>query len=92
MGKRSLTTLKLLFDRTHSGDGFMFDQDVYMKAKSEKFYTALFDTKTLQGADGWAIVTRSTDEISKLDYFNFDLSQPHLDRLRTRKSLGETIS
>ena len=103
ISEKTLTTLELLFDRTHSGEGYMFDQDVYMKAKSEKFYNSLFDIKTLQGADGWAIVTRSTDEISKLDYFDFKEMNPHhiakskkhqydFDKLRTRKSLNETIS
>lgn len=88
-GGNVVTTLQLLFNHTHSAD--MFTDEMYLRVKSEKHYTLLFNPRPIKGQDGWVVQTRSTDEMSKLSYFT-EFDDKPVDKLRTRVSISETIA
>ena len=69
----------------------MFTEDMYMRVKSEKHYTMLFNIKTIKDQGGWNMQTRISDEMAKLDYFQTFDDKP-VDKLRTRMSISETIA
>lgn len=84
--KGSLTsTQQLIFNQTHSGEGYMFSSQVYALVKGERHYPILFGGKSTSMGE--------TDVISYLDYFSFDPEEKQimLEKLRTRMSVGELV-
>lgn len=84
--KGSLTsTQQLIFNQTHSGEGYMFSNNVYALIKGERHYPILFGGKSTSMGE--------TDVISYLSYFSFDPEEKQimLEKLRTRMSVGELV-